>query len=901
MGLARKFGPLEAQQTLVRVSNGTTEWIEERLDIHPNEMLFLPDTEPYEFQFVDTPGPTREGDKYLHAIPIDALAAAPERFIQLGTLSGSSRLRLWKAENRRLRGNVRRHMVFANAALTSAAERIGEVLGRMYVAPRVRVSDGHSKRCTEEREGRLVETRAGRSGGGQMTVDGDTQDEEEDIMDALGPPEIPPDKPSLRVPLSNTIFPNLSCRKLLFIATDAPLDLDDPLLAPLIRTFPCTLILTSFESEMAGLEGLQSGYDDVPLAGQLCVGGHIMEVLHGLNQYKYCTMERNSSPTPADTDDLPAFQKWLKKAAVLTDIGITPEERQHGFQDQQQHILLPIQFIMSKHDANVGSDLTDYITAMQKTNFTQNWDVVVTHGQKKINDLLAEKFQTGNHGLLTNIELSIETDRFGDKITQWYQFSLGSPCVQFESSPDSPTCSLTIAITTGKIWTVPRDGSTKEALDLEPNTYTISIRNINLGAITGIAQEMDDAKTFGISGGNELVVLPDEDGYSAHIVFDFAASSMLCVSLDHVPNIVPPYALKQDQLLTALQESLIREIRVIPYTLAVVNNAIPGLPEGADLAPRSIHFTTIGAPSNGDSYLSIFIQTRSSERRKDDLLLQSLWIDGWTKAGVMPIPKGHSSSIIVKDSFFATSIIIPALETHNATCVLMEKTSNVDDGICVKATWPKLSRPDASWESHVRLIALEETKNFWIHSVEYDPNIGGKSLQITLAQSNGLDKPPTVSLEWSYGFENRWNGTISRTERDPPVVGVLVRNILELNGTFKSSYSVSLKKDLVNSDDDSFEVEVKKSDWTVEASKAKSTDIRGVHLPIPGELVDQKKLLELAKDAAIDTIRFEFNLSRLGLLAQTNVLPAGKATTTDIQFELRIPRDVVVIGGVVAA
>lgn len=47
-------------------------------------------------------------------------------------------------------------------------------------------------------------------------------------------------------------------------------------------------------------------------------------------------MERNSSSsTSADTGNSTAFQRWLKKAAVLTGIGITPEERQRGFEDEQ--------------------------------------------------------------------------------------------------------------------------------------------------------------------------------------------------------------------------------------------------------------------------------------------------------------------------------------------------------------------------------------------------------------------------------------------------------------------------------------------------------------------------------------------------------------------------------------
>ena len=305
------LGPIEARQALVRVSNGTAAWTEERLGVRPNETLFLPDMEPYEYQFVDTPAPVRQGDKYLQTIPIDTLAAAPQRLIQLGTLFGSSRLRLRQAENRRARGETRRHMLFANAALTLAAERIGGVLGGTYVGAHVRVGDGRFQKGARANVRviwwKLVRNVLGLdtqtvlglerrvwSRMGVMATDGyhednDDADDDDDMVDTdatLGPPEMLPDMPSLRVPhpplppLPDAFSPKLSCRNRLhtmpglrrlnvplFIATDAPDGLEDPLLAPLIRAFPCTFILGSFKAETAALEGLRNGYDGVRLVG----------------------------------------------------------------------------------------------------------------------------------------------------------------------------------------------------------------------------------------------------------------------------------------------------------------------------------------------------------------------------------------------------------------------------------------------------------------------------------------------------------------------------------------------------------------------------------------------------------------------------------------------------------
>lgn len=286
------LGPIEAHQALVRVSNGTAAWIEEGLGVRPDETLFLPDTAPYEYQFVDTSAPVREGDKYLGAIAIDMLVAAPQRLIQLGTLFGSSRLRLRKAENRRVRGEVRRHMVLGNTVLTLAAERIGEALGGTYVGAHVRVGDGRFQKGARENV-RLVWWKLVRDIlGVEMEMALGLERRVMDEVVARGgdedPPEMPPDVAGLRVPhpalplLGDTFSPKRSCRHglhtspslrrlnvPLFIATDAPDGLDDPLLAPLIHTFPCTYTLGSFESEMGHLEGLRNGYDGVRLVGYM--------------------------------------------------------------------------------------------------------------------------------------------------------------------------------------------------------------------------------------------------------------------------------------------------------------------------------------------------------------------------------------------------------------------------------------------------------------------------------------------------------------------------------------------------------------------------------------------------------------------------------------------------------
>lgn len=142
---------------------------------------------------------------------------------------------------------------------------------------------------------------------------------------------------------------------------------------------------------------------------------------------------------------------------------------------------------------------------------------------------------------------------------------MGSPSIQFESLPNISTCSLK-AVTT---------------------------KRAGLGAITGNAKESSDASTRKVLGGNELVVLPAEDGYSSHIFVDLAASPQLGLSIEYASDVEVPEELVEKQLSTVLKNYFIKEIRAIHYTLAVVNNVKPSNGP-TDLVLKSFHFTTLG-------------------------------------------------------------------------------------------------------------------------------------------------------------------------------------------------------------------------------------------------------------------------------------------------------------------
>ncbi|KAF8835505.1 hypothetical protein BDN67DRAFT_998669 [Paxillus ammoniavirescens] len=293
---------VKAHQRLVQISNYTSAWLFEKLNISQADTLVLPDSGPYDFRFLDSANdvsPSRH--KYLKSVYIPDLVTSQERLLQLGTLFGSSRLRLKQEENKQIRRDVRRSMAFANPDLALASDLIHDALGGVYLGAHVRVGDGHF-----QRDGRanarliwwkLVQGILGFDLQTALSLEhqvSPSTDEDEET----NPPSIYPDLPSLRVPhpplapLPDSFLPRVSCRGRLhrapslgrlnvplFIATDSTKPHSDPLLAPFFKTFPCVFVLSDFPNQTAHLDRVRNGYDGVrmkafllPLLDAMVVG-----------------------------------------------------------------------------------------------------------------------------------------------------------------------------------------------------------------------------------------------------------------------------------------------------------------------------------------------------------------------------------------------------------------------------------------------------------------------------------------------------------------------------------------------------------------------------------------------------------------------------------------------------
>ena len=382
-----------------------------------------------------------------------------------------------------------------------------------------------------------------------------------------------------------------------------------------------------------------------------------------------------------------------------------------------------------------SATLEQYLKGMHTESFTCNWDVAVTYDQQKINALLAERYNQPGSGMTTQIDMREKVeDRYGEYY-QNYHFNIGPPLIQFQKTPTFPTCSLKTAITSGSIWSSDLDDpdTVLDEQKLDADTFWITISNISLTALDG------DANNVG--GGDNTVTFPSNVDSDRYIVVDIPTSSeQLYFSVDYPSDYTPPYAMRTENLLTALRYFFKTNINRIAYTLAQINNYKP-VNGVVDLVPQAFRFVTYDVDDSDLSFLTLLIQTRSGSGPGNTKDVQAQWVNNWSNiAGVAPVPKNQSASIIINDAFFFKVFIKPGLSQAISVKEIPVLSTDSVGGIRAECTWSAQTR-----ESHFyRNGSVSTDWNNWpleftwseltVPAVDYDPN-NGTPLRVTIGHS----------------------------------------------------------------------------------------------------------------------------------------------------------------------
>ncbi|KAF8906465.1 hypothetical protein CPB84DRAFT_1835004 [Gymnopilus junonius] len=262
------LSPVIAKQSLFLRPNMSLAWVRAKFNLELSDMYTLADDSPYSFRFLDTPEDgTSSNAKYLKNINIADLAAVNQSFLQLGTLFGTSRLRLRNPDNMVIHQSIRRSMILINSDLTRAADRIALSFKHTYLGLHLRLGDGpfqqkvqNTTKTTWWKVLKICEL-------------------ERNLL--IYPTTPTCSDPVSQVPLEVPVLPNLfngKCRFQrhtgeryqslnipLYIATDLKGVEVNPFLSIFPKTFPCVFFLQDFLPEIAPLERIKSPYDDVNL------------------------------------------------------------------------------------------------------------------------------------------------------------------------------------------------------------------------------------------------------------------------------------------------------------------------------------------------------------------------------------------------------------------------------------------------------------------------------------------------------------------------------------------------------------------------------------------------------------------------------------------------------------
>lgn len=270
------------QSRIIQLPNVSQRSLRRHLNLEERDIYNLKDRSPYQFRFLDSKTDVSlKPDRYAQVFHFSDLAIVNTRLLQLGTLFGTSRLRLRDPVNLAYQRVVRQTMIFTNQNLSQVADSITRSLGGRFLAAHIRLGDGYFKADADQTIKSIWWSL---------------------ILDVLGFSPIE----ACHLQLEQSGFENFNClRELtctgncslfttvsdirlpvlrstcrfprhpkgpyellnipLYVATDLQHPESDNALHLLRQTFPCIFFLADFPQHIRTLGSLTSPYDGVPL------------------------------------------------------------------------------------------------------------------------------------------------------------------------------------------------------------------------------------------------------------------------------------------------------------------------------------------------------------------------------------------------------------------------------------------------------------------------------------------------------------------------------------------------------------------------------------------------------------------------------------------------------------
>ncbi|CAN9253401.1 unnamed protein product [Alternaria alternata] len=318
------------------------------------------------------------------------------------------------------------------------------------------------------------------------------------------------------------------------------------------------------------------------------------------------------------------------------------------------------------------------LSAMSGVNSTSNWDVLVSYSVTQLNALLPSLWKKDGK-TFTNVTMNFDYETLGLRMAG--NFDIGAPTLQFitgESSQSQLTMSLQGSIRKDTLVTdddtgavTVTEGGPKDTTSIPPGLYQI-IALVPLASMDGNALDSNSGKAYPSS---QRVVFGDLNTKSCKIIFHFKSENSK-YTVQKIPGVGDHK--KVDQLMsdfsTAIQNYFLRsdKINSLDYALASVQQTVNHVDEGRVLHPESFIFRTQGS---APGVLCVYIKTNGSGN--DTGFADPHFQPG--NQSVLPIPQGHTASIIIRHELFNEKYLFPQLQSQTSSGGLVKENGVTKD------------------------------------------------------------------------------------------------------------------------------------------------------------------------------------------------------------------------------
>ncbi|KAJ8482429.1 hypothetical protein ONZ45_g14950 [Pleurotus djamor] len=496
-------------------------------------------------------------------------------------------------------------------------------------------------------------------------------------------------------------------------------------------------------------------------------------------------------------------------------------------------------------------DLSTLVEGMKSAETTQNWDVIVSYSVDRLNNLL-KTIWSAKDALEVIRPVTRHTDpREEEDYEMEWEVMLAFRTLSFKEDGDGHARLEMALVGRHRVKGKNRKGLPYSWKDIPDKCMFIA--SIPLQSVR--ARE-GDIKGSNPTPGRIPITFDDHPDTKLHVVFNFDNTSSSSFSIEGPEAFSNTF---QD-LATALSRWMKDHVNTVQYSLAAV---APTHTQGATyLTPEAMAFTL--HRDDKDSCLSVYIKTKDSGNAPGNQT-RVFQLPGKHGMEALPIPKGYSASIIIRNKLFRERFLLDSLKDlrdGEGKKSFESVTSNsTTDGF----------KLDLRLDHHV---IGDFTKRKWYGGL----SVGQINWRLSQSPLDLQIRDGRADWDYFHEFEVGWHQYGTNID-----IGGIVVWKPSIHITRSPIISTSQEQILA-------EVEIKSTNWHVDKMDYKQG--RSLYPMVPKQIRDG--LESVCMPTFSRTIRLDF-------FATTNIFAPGKhIIDIDISKGVMTPYDVLLVGNVVS-